>query len=124
MNIFIIILGASIGALLRYAIGLLFVGSAFPYATLSVNVLGSALLGVVSGILISTTLAKDLVEPAQLFLIVGLLSSFTTFSAFSLETMNHLLNGQVAVGMMNISLNVVLCLLAVGAGLMLSRVIV
>ena len=84
--IFSIALGGAIGAVLRhfmaYRVGSV-VGLTFPYGTLSVNVLGSFLMG-----LMITLFAEKfaLSQEIRAFLTVGLMGGFTTFSAFSMET--------------------------------------
>lgn len=75
--------GGALGAVGRYAIGLwLKAASGFPWATMSVNVFGSLLMGLVLGWL---TRQQGNSEPVRLFLAVGLLGGFTTFSAFSMD---------------------------------------
>ncbi len=110
-------LGGALGACSRYSVGLLLAraDSPFPYATLSVNVAGSF----VAGLLATWFLHKGLLgSPVHLMLIVGFLGAFTTFSAFSVETLRLLESGNLAVAALNITLNVVFSLLAVfiGAG--------
>ena len=73
-------MGAGFGALIRHAFTLAF-NAAFPWGTLLVNVTGSLLMGVVLAILSRYETA----EPFRLFLAVGLLGGFTTFSTFSAD---------------------------------------
>jgi len=88
-------IGGAIGAGFRFHIGTIALrnlGASFPWGTWMVNLIGGLLMGVLAG-----TLAKGPVlqgEPLRLFLGVGVLGGFTTFSAFSLETANMLLRGQ------------------------------
>ena len=80
--------GGALGAVARYGVGLMVKSaSAFPWATLSVNIGGSLLMGLVMGWL---GRQSGLTEPLRLFLAVGLLGGFTTFSAFSLELVSLL----------------------------------
>ena len=75
--------GGALGAVARYGVGLLVKSaSGFPWATLSVNIIGSLLMGLVMGWLGRQSGAT---ETMRLFWTVGLLGGFTTFSAFSLE---------------------------------------
>jgi fluoride exporter len=86
-------LGGAIGAGFRYHIGsvaLRQLGPAFPYGTWIVNLLGGLLMGVLAGVIARTPVEG---EPLRLFLGVGVLGGFTTFSAFSLETFNMLSRG-------------------------------
>ena len=110
-------LGGLIGSVLRYLVA----GWAqeasrsvsFPYGTLAVNLVGCLVIGALSYL----ADARGLLHPeVRLFLLVGVLGGFTTFSAFGLETMNLLRDGQVLVASLNVGANVVLCVLAVWAG--------
>ena len=73
--------GGAVGSVLRYLVSVLAVellGTAFPWGTLAVNVLGSLAIGVLGGLGVQGEM--------RLLLVTGLLGGFTTFSAFSLET--------------------------------------
>ncbi|PTQ12814.1 fluoride efflux transporter CrcB [Sphingomonas oleivorans] len=90
----IVMLGGAIGAGFRYHIGsiaLRNLGPGFPWGTWIVNLLGGFLMGMLAGVLARSTDGSG--EPLRLFLGVGVLGGFTTFSAFSLETFNMLLRG-------------------------------
>ena len=92
--IFLVMLGGAIGAGFRYHIGtvaLRNLGPGFPFGTLLVNLLGGLLMGVLAGVIARTPIEG---EPLRLFLGVGVLGGFTTFSAFSLETFNMLSRGE------------------------------
>lgn len=107
--------GGMIGAVLRYLIAAAtarFLGNAFPYGTLTVNILGGFLIGLIMGTSFS---GWGLSPTARLFLTTGLLGGLTTFSAFSLETATLLGDGRYALGTLNILLNV---LLSVGGALL------
>ena len=81
--IMLVALGGALGAVGRYAVGLfLKTASGFPWATLSVNIIGSLLMGAVMAWL---SRQADQNEPVRLFLAIGLLGGFTTFSAFSMD---------------------------------------
>ncbi len=77
--------GGAVGALARYAVYVLagqVLGTAFPFGTLAVNIIGSFLMGVlVEGTALAWTIGPQL----RLFLAVGILGAFTTFSTFSLD---------------------------------------
>jgi fluoride exporter len=107
-----IALGSALGGMARHAVGgwaLNVWGPAFPWGTLIVNILGSLMIGV-----IATTVQGN--EQTRLFLAVGLCGGFTTFSAFSLQTLNLLQGGAYSAAASNIGLSVVVCILAVWAG--------
>lgn len=75
--------GGALGAIARYGVGLLVKSaSGFPWATLSVNIAGSLLMGLVMGWVARQSGAA---ETLRLFLAIGLLGGFTTFSAFSMD---------------------------------------
>ncbi len=79
-------LGGALGAVGRYAIGVwVRTSSGFPWATLCVNLLGALLLGVLMGWLSRQTLQTGQHDTLRLFLAVGVLGGFTTFSAFSMD---------------------------------------
>ena len=113
--------GGAVGALLRYwtstAVHSRF-GAAFPYGTLTVNVIGSLLMG----FLYIWLLERVAEGPAlRAFLLVGLLGAFTTFSTFSLETLNLVETGQPARALANILVSVTLCIGAAGLGVLAAR---
>lgn len=78
------------GAVLRFYISESMPDAGFPWATLSVNLVGSLLLGAVA----AATLSNALSEPQALLLGVGLLGAFTTMSTFSVETITLVETGQ------------------------------
>lgn len=121
MTVFYIVAGAAIGAPLRYFAGRLateMFGSRFPAATLTVNITGCLLIG----ILATLAIERDaLTKEARFLLITGLLGSYTTFSAFGLETYDLVRNGDVARAMANAVASVILGVLAVWAGAVIAR---
>ena len=85
--------GGALGAALRYLISLAFVGrGGFPYATLAVNLIGGFAMGVLAALVLRGVASEGL----RLFVGVGILGGFTTFSAFSLESFQMIERGQVA----------------------------
>lgn len=116
-----IAIGGALGAMARYAASLGIHGIAghgFPYGTLVVNVVGSFAIGLLYVLIIES--ASDLGH-YRAPLMVGLLGAFTTFSAFSLETMHLLEAGSLLKAAANVLLNVVMCLVACWGGLTLGR---
>lgn len=83
----LVALGGGAGAALRFAIGLALSPGLFPWATLTVNIAGAALIGLIWG---AVEDADWFAQWGRALLVVGLLGGFTTFSAFSLETMSLL----------------------------------
>ena len=114
-------IGGACGALMRYWmviwINQLF-GRGFPYSTLTVNVLGAFLLGVVHTV---TDRGLELSQEVRMGILMGGLGAFTTFSAFSSETLGLLDQGRFVAASLNVFLNVVLCVTACWAGFALGR---
>lgn len=90
----------------------------FPLATLCVNVAGSFLIGWLAFLNIGGSPVSD---NMRLLLITGLLGGFTTFSSFSLESLQLVLDGSPLRAIINVVANVVLCLLFVAIGAALAR---
>ena len=113
--------GGALGALARYGVASAVhgaLGRGFPYGTLVVNALGSLLIGVCYVALVERTQAAG---EWRALLMVGFLGAFTTFSTFSLESLGLLERAEYGKAVANVLLNVLLCLLAAGAGLWLAR---
>lgn len=116
-----IALGGALGASARFAMthqAHLWFGRDFAWGTLSVNVLGSFIVGLVAIVLVEKL---EVSMEWRAFIMIGFLGAFTTFSSFSLESMHYLQEGEVHKAMLNISVSVIGCLIAVWAGLMLGR---
>lgn len=118
-NLGVVALGGAVGAMLRSATNLACAacwGSTLPIATLLVNVAGCLAGGVLVGGVLSRV-GPD--HTLRLLLITGVLGGLTTFSAFGLETVEMLRQGQYAWALLNVGANVGLGLAAVGVGLWL-----
>lgn len=92
IHLLLVMTGGGIGAGLRYLCGrwaLALFGPGYPWGTLSVNIVGSLAMGLLAGVLARTGGSEQI----RLFIGVGLLGGFTTFSAFSLELYEMLLRG-------------------------------
>lgn len=121
MKFLIVALGSGIGGALRFWISSLaqkFLPVYFPYGTLTVNLIGSFVLG----ILIFGFDEKQLLSTnIKLFLTVGLCGGFTTFSTFSFETFNLLKETEFLLAGLNILLNIILTIGGVYLGYLITR---
>jgi CrcB protein len=126
MNYLLIGIGSAFGGMARYWCSLTIAsttGSLFPWGTLTVNVIGSALIGAAMGVLEpggrwQVSLAtRDFINH---FLMIGVLGGYTTFSSFSLQTLSLLREQQWLQAGANVLLSVTLCLLAVMVGFWLA----
>jgi len=115
-NLLLVGLGGSIGSILRYVVSLIIKSKAFPFATLSVNIIGSFIIGLVFAISIKEA---GLSNNWRLFLATGICGGFTTFSAFSLENMGLLQSGKIGMALIYIILSVVLGIAATFLGYLL-----
>ncbi|HIJ83477.1 MAG: camphor resistance protein CrcB [Magnetococcales bacterium] len=118
-----IALGGAIGSVGRYLISgwiTVWLGRGFPWGTLFVNVVGSFLMGALFQVFSERIPTQTLWRTA---LLVGLLGGFTTFSSFSLESLQLIQNGELRLFLINVGLSVLLCLICVWAGLSLARTV-
>jgi CrcB protein len=113
--------GGAMGAVLRHLIGqasLKLLGSSFPYGTLSVNVLGSLIMGLLIAYFAHHWNPS---HEVRAFLTVGLLGAFTTFSTFSLDVATLWERGDQTGAFLYILISVVLSITALFAGLFIIR---
>ena len=120
-QILVILLGGGLGALMRFIVSTTInnkLGDSFPYGTLTVNVVGSFLMGFLAIWLIE----KMGLDPLwRLAIFVGFLGAFTTFSTFSIDTLNLFEQGQYFKGLLNMLLSVSLSVMAVWLGVVLGK---
>ena len=122
-RLLLVAIGGALGSMARYGVGLgaarLFPASAWPWGTLTVNVVGGLAMGLLVGWM--GLRAGSGQETLRVFATVGLLGGFTTFSAFSLETVQMVERREYGVAGAYVLLSVVLAVAALMAGLMLAR---
>jgi len=119
----LVFIGGGIGSVFRYMLaGWVYsiFGTDFPYGTLSVNLIGSFVIG------LFLTIAEDrfLVSPElRIIVAVGVLGGFTTFSTFTYETLELLKDGSYFVGAANIIISVVVALFAAWLGSTIGKMV-
>lgn len=113
-------LGGFVGSGARLFVGRMFANYSmtFPFGILVVNVVAAVIMGFVA------QLNKDFLNPrTALFVMTGILGGFSTFSAFSLDTMEFIMDKKFVLAAGNIILNVVLCLVAIWIGMNIAKTI-
>lgn len=113
----VIVLGGAIGTFLRYFVSVMAapISKTLPWGTILINISGSFVIGLFG----TLTLASGrfpLSENWRLFVMIGLCGGYTTFSSFSLQTLDLMRAGAMPRAMLNIALSVTLCIAAVAVG--------
>lgn len=112
-NVFLVAAGGAIGSVLRHLLAQ-WLNTGFPYGTMLVNILGSFLMG-----LCAAYFFKNISSPLAIFLMVGVLGGFTTFSSFSLDAVKLLAEGHVETALLYIIGSATLSIIALVIGLKL-----
>lgn len=122
IRIVLVGVGSFVGGVLRYGLSTwvhrVLDNPWFPYGTLAVNTLGCLVIGFLAGLAETRT---AFTSEARLFLFVGILGGFTTFSSFALETFSLARDTQNVAALINIGLQLILGLLAVWVGNVLAH---
>ncbi len=121
-SLFLVMLGGAFGSGARYLTGvatLRLFGPGYPFGTLTVNLVGGLLMGVLVGMLVRLSVSG---ENLRLLLGIGVLGGYTTFSAFALDMVNMLQRGDLGVALGYALLSVIGSVAALFAGLALVRV--
>lgn len=111
--------GGAIGSVARYWVAVWvarLAGPDFPWGTILINISGSFVIGVFFAVTAEVAGRWQVTNDFKIFLMAGLCGGFTTFSAFSLQTLGLLRDGRMAAALANIALSVVLCIAAVAIG--------
>jgi len=122
-NLLFIGIGGMIGTLLRYAVSGLtyrYFDGVFPWGTLSVNLIGSFAIGFLWGLFERAVILPDV----RVFVFIGILGGFTTFSSYTLESFNLLRDGEVKLALMNMLLNNILGIGLVFSGFAASKYLI
>lgn len=122
LSFLIVGIGGAFGAMARHGVGMLALknmGIAFPYGTIIVNILGSFLMGVLIAWMARRTGGDS--NELRLFLATGFLGGFTTFSAFSLDTIVLYERGEFGLAALYVGVSVIVSIVALFAGLWLMR---
>jgi CrcB protein len=119
----LVALGGAIGSVGRAVMAdvmLRLTGPRFPWGTILINILGSCVIGVFSALALPGG-RFTITSETRVFVMVGVCGGFTTFSSFSLQTLDLLRAGRPGSALANIGLSVVLCLVAVAVGYSVAR---
>ena len=122
MSYILVFIGGGLGSAARYFVNTVFknfTNSYFPFATLTVNVVGSFLMGIVTALIAHKFFNNS--EQMRLILTVGFLGGFTTFSSFSIETLTLLGKHQIFYAFTNVAANFTFGLLAAYFGIILMK---
>jgi fluoride exporter len=123
MSWLLIAIGSALGGVARHAVGVFFAqkwGNAFPWGTLTINALGSFSIGVL-GALVAVSQRTSTADFVRDLLMIGFLGGFTTFSAFSLQTLQLLRDARPGAALANVATSVVVCVVAVWLGYLLGE---
>ena len=108
--------GGALGSVARYGVGLAVaraMGQGFPWGTVVINIAGSFVIGWFAAL----ALRMQMADAARAFVMVGLCGGFTTFSAFSLQTIELLRAGYAGRAVLNVAASLLLCLAATSLGI-------
>lgn len=119
----LVFLGAGIGGVLRHGVNIVsprWLGMGFPYGTMTINIIGSGLMGLVAG-WFAFKAGESASQDLRLFLATGILGGFTTFSAFSLDAVLLWQRGEAMLAATYVVGSVVISLAALVGGLAVVR---
>ena len=121
MNWLAVAIGGALGSVARYALSSWIfdiTSHKFPYATLIVNVAGSFVMGILFVVIVERAAL-----PAEMrsLLMIGFIGAFTTFSAFSLDSLGLWQNGHVLMSVIYMITTIILCLVAISTAIWLTR---
>ena len=123
MKLLLLIAGGAIGTTARYMVSgwaHRFTDSTFPAGTLAVNLFGSLLIGLLWGLFETLNISSN----TRTFIFIGILGSFTTFSSFSLETLNLFREGETKLAVINILANNIFGIILAITGFIIAKGII
>ena len=115
-NLLLVALGGAVGSVGRYLVSKWMEGS-FPWGTLTVNIVGCLLIGLLTGLVAKGTLSPEM----KLLLVTGFCGGFTTFSTFANESFSMMKAGDAVLAAIYIGLSVAIGILAVYIGMQISK---
>lgn len=119
-KIIYLVAGGAIGTVARYFVSGYahkYMGSGFPWGTLAVNISGAFIIGLIWGLFESVEIRSEI----RIFIFIGILGGFTTFSSYALESMNLYKQGEIKMAIFNILANNFLSIALVFLGFILAR---
>ncbi len=121
MNYLLVFIGSGIGGMCRHGVGALslrWFGPGFPYGTLTINIVGSTLMGVLIGLFAAFDIGTN---QARLFIATGLIGGFTTFSTYSLDAVTLWERGETGAAIGYVVVSVILSLLGLFLAMLAMR---
>ncbi len=122
INSLLIFFGAGLGGICRYWVSnatYLLANKSFPYGTLVVNISGSFLMGLLFALILGRF--NGLGPQLRALLLIGFLGGYTTFSSFSIETLNLFESGAWLAATLNVAMSIFFCIFATWAGVLIGR---
>ena len=121
LNVVLVFIGGGVGAMARYWMSgavYKFTSGSFPYGTITVNFIGCFIIG----LLMAGFEERFLVNPSlRIFLTIGILGGFTTFSSFSYETIALMRDGEILFALLNVIMSILTCLGATYIGTLIGK---
>lgn len=120
LNVFAIFIGGGIGSLCRYFISILMKSQSinFPFATLTVNIIGSLILGFAAALFWKD---ESIHHTIRIAITVGFCGGLTTFSTFSWETFDMIKNGEFLLAFLYAITSVLVCIIGISIGAFLAK---